>query len=104
MMQTINHDAAIIAAWERRQIAYDAYKSLPLENGPIVDGYGPGERELWDKIDAAEKEIREATASTTRGATIQLRCAVFHSLRMRKDVEAFDRGDFAAVEASEYGP
>jgi hypothetical protein len=104
MMQTINPDAAILAAWECRQIAYNAYKALPLDNGLTTDGYGPGERELWDQIDAAEKEIRKATAQTTRGAMIQLQCAVFHSLAHRKDVEAFERGDLAAVEASDYGP
>jgi hypothetical protein len=104
MMQAINPDAAILAAWERRQEAYNAYKALPLDNGPTTDGYRPGERELWDRIDAAEEEIRKAIAQTTRGATIQLQCAVFHILRFRKDVEAFDRGDLAAVQASERGP
>lgn len=104
MMTTINPDAAILAAWDRRQLAYDAYKALPLDNQPIVDGYGPGERALWDEIDAAEAEIRKAIACTVRGAMIQLQCAVFHSLRFRKDVEAFDRGDLAAVQSSDYGP
>ena len=103
-MAAINPDAAILAAWDRRQKAYTTYKTLPDDNQPLIDGYGPGERELWAVIDVAEEEIRAATASTTRGAMIQLQCAVFHSVTLRKDVEAFERGDIAAVEASDQGP
>ncbi|WP_267386148.1 hypothetical protein [Sphingomonas sp. GC_Shp_3] len=104
MMTTINPDAAIIAAWERRQTAYAAYNALPIENEPVIDGYGPGEAELWAVIDAAEAEIRSATAATTRGAMIQLSCAVFHSLTQQSDVDAYERGDLAAIEAGEHGP
>jgi hypothetical protein len=104
MMQTINPDAAIRAAWDRRHPACAAYNALPLENQPVVDGYGPGEAELWAVIDAAEAEIRSATAATTRGAMIQLQCAVFHSLTQQSDVEAYERGDIAAIEAGEHGP
>jgi hypothetical protein len=104
MMQAINPDWAMIAAWERRQEAFASYNALPDDNQPLIDGYGPGERELWAVIDAAEEEIRSATAATTRGAMIQLQCAVFHNLTHRKDVEAFERGDIAAVEASDQGP
>lgn len=99
-----NPDAAILAAWEQRQEAYAAYMALPDDNGSTVDGFGPGEKELWAKIDEAEEAIHAATATTTRGAIIQLSCAVFHSLTKRDDVEAFDRGDFAAIEAGEHGP
>jgi hypothetical protein len=104
MMQTINPDVAILAAWERRQTAFAAHNALPLDNLPSVNGYGPGERELWAEIDAAEEEIRKATAQTTRGAMIQLSCAVFNSLTHQQDVDAFDRGDLAAIEAGEHGP
>lgn len=104
MMATIDPDAGILAAWERRQEAFASYNRLPDDNQPVIDGYGPGERELWAVIDAAEEEIRAATAGTARGAMIQLSCAVFHSLTHRKDVEAFERGDIAAVEASDQGP
>ena len=104
MMATINPDAAILAAWERRHKAFAAYNALPDDNRPVIGGYGPGERELWAEIDAAEAEIRTATAQTTPGAMIQLKCSVFHSLNDREDVEAFERGDIAAVEASDAGP
>lgn len=104
MMLTTTSDAAILWAWERRQKALAAYNALPLNNEPVVKGYGPGERELWNVIDGAEKEIRSATATTPRGAMIQLQCAVFHSLTQQSDVEAFDRGDIAAIEAGEHGP
>ena len=103
-MQTINPDRAILAAWERRQTAFVAYNALPLDNQPVINGYGPGEAELWAVIDAAEEEIRSATAHTTRGAMIQLQCSVFHSLTQRSDVEAFDRGDIAAIEVGGHGP
>jgi hypothetical protein len=104
MMQTINLDAAIIAAWERRQKAYTAYNALPLDNEPVIDDHGPGERKLWAEIDAAEEQIRSATAVTTRGAMIQLSCAVYHSLTQQSDVEALDRGDLEAIEAGGHGP
>lgn len=39
-------DAEIETAWRSRQAAYATYNALPVDNQPVVDGYGPGEREL----------------------------------------------------------
>ncbi|WP_066781275.1 hypothetical protein [Sphingomonas sp. CCH5-D11] len=91
-------DAAIEAAWQRRVEAYAAFHALPEDNGPIVDGYGPGEREQWDIIDEAEELIRSTAARTPRGAMIQLWCAMYHSVTGREDDEALTRADFAAID------
>jgi hypothetical protein len=93
-----NTDSAIEAAFERRQRAYAEYQSLPLDNQPIIDGYGPGERELWAIIDTAELEIRQAIATTPRGVMLQLWCAMYHSISKGAEDEALTRADFAALD------
>ncbi len=91
-------DAVIISAWKRRQDSYAAFIALPIYDGPVAAGYAPGERELWDIIDEAEEEIRSITATTPHGATIQLWCAMYHSITDRKGSDAVNRGDFAALD------
>jgi hypothetical protein len=94
----INSDAAIEAAFERRQRAYAEYTALPLDNEPVIDGYGPGERELWDVIDRAELEIRQTIATTPRGVMLQLWCAMYHSVSTGSEDEALTRADFSALD------
>lgn len=90
-------DAVIEAAFARRQAAYATYNALPPDSGPAINGYGPGERELWDIIDEAEEIIRSHVATTPRGAMLQLWCAMYHSVSGREDDEAITRGDFGAI-------
>lgn len=90
-------DAVIEASFARRQAAYATYNALPPDSGAVVNGYGPGERELWDIIDEAEEVIRSHVATTPRGAMIQLWCAMYHSVSGREDDEAITRGDFGAL-------
>ena len=91
-------DIEIEAAWQRRVQAYDEFQSLPDDAEPVVDGYRPGERELWDVIDAAEEVIRSRVAKTPRGAMIQLWCVMYHSVTGRDEDAAVTRGDFAALD------
>ena len=91
-------DAQIEAAWQRRVEAYAEFQSLPDDAEPVVDGYRPGERELWDVIDAAEEVIRSRVAKTPRGAMIQLWCVMYHSVTGRDEDAAVTRGDFAALD------
>jgi hypothetical protein len=93
-----NPDADIEAAFQRRQQAYAAYNALPIDNQPVVDGYGPGERELMAVIDAAEDVIRRAVATTPRGVMLQLWCAMYHSITKSQDDDALTRADFAAID------
>lgn len=93
-----NGDVAIEAAFKRRRDAYTAFKALPERNGPVIEGYGPHERELWEVIDTAEHIIRTTTATTPRGVMLQLWCAMYHSVSGREDDEAIHAGDFAAVD------
>jgi hypothetical protein len=96
-------DAAIETAWRSRQAAYATYNALPVENGPVVNGYGPGERELWAIIDEAEETIRSTVAATPRGIMLQLWCAMYHTVTGREDDEALTRGDFAAIDRLDNG-
>lgn len=91
-------DIEIEAAWQRRVQAYAEFQSLPDDAEPVVDGYRPGERELWDVIDAAEEVIRSRVAKTPRGAMIQLWCVMYHSVTGRDEDAAVTRGDFAALD------
>jgi hypothetical protein len=96
-------DAVIERAFERRQIAYAAYNDLPDRGEPLVDGFGPGERELWTIINEAEHVIRTTVATTPRGVMLQLWCAMYHSVSGQEDDAALTRGDFAAVERLDNG-
>lgn len=91
-------DAVIEAAFARRHEAYAAYNALPLDSGPVVDGHGPHELELWEIIDAAEHVIRTTTAKTPRGVMLQLWCAMYHCVDDTENDEAVNRGDFAALD------
>lgn len=91
-------DAQIEAAWQRRVQAYAEFQSLPDDAEPVVDGYRPGERELWNVIDAAEEVIRSHVAKTPLGAMIQLWCVMYHSVTGRDEDAAVTRGDFAALD------
>lgn len=91
-------DDAIRAAWSRRQNAYAAYNAIPASSDPAVSDYTPEEARLWAIIDAAEEVIRSSIATTPRGVSIQLWCALYHSVTGREDDEAVTRGDLAALE------
>ncbi|WP_260598879.1 hypothetical protein [Sphingomonas endolithica] len=103
VLHTPRGDAAIEAAWACREQAYAAYNALPDNNGPVVNGYGPSEREMWAIIDEAEETIRAAVATTARGAMLQLWCAMYNSVSGREDDEAVTQGDFAAIDRKDSG-
>lgn len=94
-------DAQIEAAWQRRVQAYAAYNALPADAGPVVNGFRPGESELWKVIDEAEEVIRSSIATTPRGAMLQLWCAMYHNITGREDDEALTRADFAALDRAD---
>ena len=88
---TTNNDAAILAAWDRRNLAYAAYQKLAKESG---DGdYTPSEQAQWDLIDMAELLIRSVVAKTPRGVEIQIWCALHHELTDSEQVKASRCGD-----------
>ena len=78
-------DADILAAWQRITAAHAALGICPDHTGPGV--YSAEQRAHWDTIDAAEEEIRTATAETPQGAEIQLWTGLIH-LMNEDDVEA----------------
>lgn len=64
------NDAAIIAAFERRAVAFAKLGGSP---DPATTGSGTDEQTaLWSVIDVAEAEICTGTATTARGAELQL--------------------------------
>jgi hypothetical protein len=75
---TSNDDAAIIAAWERREAAFVKARGLPDQ--PTRGAMTPEQAECWDIIDAAETEIFNAVACTPRGAELQLWTAAAYLL------------------------
>lgn len=84
-------DAAIKAAWERRQTAYTRYSLLPFADEP--GEYTPEEKNLWAIVDQAEEEIRAAVAKTPEGVAIQLWVALYHVVSGREHDAMITRGD-----------
>lgn len=89
-------DAAILAAWERRQAAYVRYQVIPFADDES-DPYSVEEKALWAIIDEAEEVIRSTVARTPKGVEIQLWVALYHSVSGREDDEAITRGDLGRL-------
>ncbi len=92
------NDAAIISAWDRRAAAFLTVRELPDEPA-IGGGETPEQKAQWDIIDAAEAEIRNAVASTPRGAEIQLWTAATYIFDSADDEPPCYRGDLEYFEA-----
>jgi hypothetical protein len=94
-------DADILAAWDRITAAHAALGICPDHTGP--GAYSAEQRAHWDTIDAAEEEIRTATAETPQGAEIQLWTGLIHLMNeadaeaaiLRRDLAWFDERDDA---------
>ena len=95
---TTTPDAAIEAAWQRRQAAYVAYNAIPPDYSPDAPSETPEEAKLWATVNESEDVIRSTTARTPRGAMLQLWCAMYHSVMNGDDDAALTRGDFAALD------
>lgn len=80
---TTKADAAILAAWGRRSVASAIYGGLPFSECPN-EAYTPEEAEQVGIMDAAEEEIRAATATTPRGVEVQLWTALAHIEQQRE--------------------
>lgn len=88
---TSHHDAAIIAAWERRAAAFAELCGQP---DPATTGTGTDEQSaLWAIIDKAEAEICNAIAITPRGAEIQLWTATTYLFDSAEDEPPCYRAD-----------
>lgn len=96
-------DAAIKAAWQRRQVAYAEYNSLPPDQPGLEEGEceTPDEKRCWVIIDEAEEVIRSTKAKTVAGVTIQLWCALYHSVGLGIEDAAITRGDFDWLAAND---
>lgn len=92
-------DAAIIEAWERRTAA--RAELARLANDDSAEGnYSPAEHAQWAIIDGAELVIQSATATTPRGAEIQLWTALAHSLVSDVESEAVEASDLDWLHAN----
>jgi len=91
-------DTAITGAWTRRLTALRIYNALsPHEEAVgIVGERSPAEQTCWDEIDAADEEIRNATATTVEGARIQLHCAMLGMVGKKAEEAALLLGDMEA--------
>ena len=87
-------DAAIEAAWIKRQEIYAAF--LDDENWEDA-----ASTRYWNAIDEQEEIIRRCVATTPRGVLIQLWCALYHSSAVysQEQDRAVTRADFDAVES-----
>lgn len=96
-------DAALEAAWQRRQEAYAAYNAQPIDHLPLAPGEieTPEEKRLWGIINESEEVIRSTVARTPRGVSIQLWCCLYHSVSGATDDAAITRGDLAVLSADE---
>lgn len=89
----INHpDAALEAAWQRLVIARDTLDLIAEDHSQI-------EREQWAIVDEAEALIQRATATTPRGAALQLWVALSHTLDTNGEDKLVRAGDLEALEA-----
>lgn len=95
-------DCEILKAWECRNRASALYEALPTSD---LDEDTPEERAYREEMDAAEEIIRAATASTPRGAAIQLFVSMAYSGDCGKTaignaIEAEDLGFLTSIEDS----
>jgi hypothetical protein len=91
---TIEPDAAILAAWDRRKAAYAAFAEAPNMSSAK-------ERALFDTIDAAEMVIMTETATTVGGAEAQAWCGLYHSLSVGGDATAAANADLDRFDAND---
>ncbi len=82
-------DAAILEAWGRRSVASAIYSGLPFSDCPNA-AYTPEEKAQIDIMDAAEKQICDATATTPQGVAIQLWTALAHIEQDREPESAIN--------------
>src|SRR5688500_112816 len=75
-------DAQLEAAWNRSLEARQEYERIAT-NGDTLE-----EQRLWAIADAAEEEIRTATATTPQGAAIQLWIALDHTILTGEEADA----------------
>lgn len=84
-------DATISAAWEAR---VEAFAKLPrLRPADDNADYTSDEQAQWDIIDAAEKAIHAATATTPREAEMQLWTSLYYLFLDNDQVNATHRRD-----------
>lgn len=98
--QTDEADADLLAAWERRKVAYRTYNAAPLtddEPHDPVTKMTPEEAAFWQETDAIEATIEATTAKTLAGIKAQLWCAVSHMVTHRPEDNAANEGDLAAM-------
>lgn len=74
-------DAQIVAAWERRVAAFHTYNGSPMHD----EG---AEKMFWPLVDQCDKFIQQATATTPRGAEIQIWLGLHNSAAWSKNDEA----------------
>lgn len=94
---TTNPDAAILAAFERRAIAFEATRALPCD--PVTGGESDEQSEQWAIIDAAEEEMRSTIATTPRGAELQIWLAATYVFDSDKDEPRCYTADLEYFEA-----
>lgn len=94
---TRSPDEAIRNAWARRLTALRIYNTLPEgERGRDIDTDSVVAAKCWEEIDAADEEIRQATATTVEGARIQLHCAMLGMVGKKAEESALLAGDMEA--------
>ena len=88
---TMTADAAIIEAWNARAVAF---ATLPgLRSTATSDEDTPEEKAQWAIIDAAEQVIHAETATTPRGAELQLWTSLYYLFLGNEQVDATHRCD-----------
>lgn len=92
MMLITKPDAAISAAWDRRNAAVADLVAFP-QPARCEGLHAPGEEEIYSRLDEAETEIAACNASTPRGAMIQLWSGLYHSLTDYDQQKMLERGD-----------
>lgn len=96
---TRSPDEAIRQAWARRLTALKIFNALPEQQRAFDIATGnrtPAAQLCWDTIDAADEEIRTATATTVEGARIQLHCAMLGIVDRECEEAALIAGDMEA--------
>lgn len=92
-------DDTIKLAWARRLTALRIHNALPEQERAFDIATGnrtPAAQLCWDTIDAADEEIRTATATTVEGARIQLHCAMLGIVDSENEEAALIAGDMEA--------
>lgn len=94
-------DAAIIEAWEKRQVTLAEMRRLPPEDTEEPIEIESERDRLLSIMDEAEEAIRSQVATTPRGVSVQLLAALGSSLGGIEEEAAVTRGDIAWLTASE---